>query len=200
MADIRTRAGEQTRRRLLEAAATAFSRRGYHGTATAEIAAAAGVSEPTLFKHFGSKQALLVAALKQTASDLMAELDAPFDPAEDPFEAFVERARGLLGDPKLAQLSRLRNFALALTDEADLSGLTSELDRFLERVADAVVLGQKTGALRRDVTPADVSELVFAVSLLFGFRSALVGDGPAADRLSSVVDTLLTTLRAPERS
>lgn len=200
MADVRTRAGEQTRRRLLEAAAAAFSRRGYHGTATAEIAAAAGVSEPTLFKHFGSKQALLVAALSQTARDLLAELDAPLDPAADPFEAFVERARGLLADPKLAQLSRLRNFALALTDEADLSGLTAELLRFLARVADAVVLGQKSGALRKDVTPADVAELIFAVSLLFGFRSALEGDGPAADRLSSLVDTLLVMLYAPGRS
>ena len=170
MADVGTRAGAQTRRRLLAAAATAFAHRGYHGTATAEIAAAAGVSEPTLFKYFGSKQALLVAALSQTARDLMAELDAPIDPAADPFEAFVERARGLLADPKLAQLSRLRNFALAVTDEADLSGLTAELDRFLGRVVDAVVLGQKTGALREDVAAADISELIFAMSLLFGFR------------------------------
>ena len=200
MTDVRTRAGDQTRKRLLEAAATAFSRHGYHGTSTAEIASAAGVSEPTLFKHFGSKQALLLAALKQTASDLMTMLDAPLDPAADPFEAFVERARGLLADPKLAQLSRLRNFALALTDEANLGGLGADLDRFLERIAEAVAQGQKTGAVRKDVAPADVSELVLALSLLFGFRSALEGDGPAADRLSSVVDTLLAMLRAPERS
>lgn len=200
MADGRTSAGEQTRRRLLEAAATAFSRRGYHGTATADIAAAAGVSEPTLFKHFGSKHALLVAALSQTARDLMAELDAPLDPAADPFVAFVERARGLLADPKLAQLSRLRNFALALTDEANLTGLGTDLDRFLQRIADAIAQGQKTGAVRNDVAPADVSELILSLSLLFGFRSALEGDGPAADRLSSVVDTLLAMLYAPGRS
>jgi len=160
----------------------------------------AGVSEPTLFKHFGSKHALLVAALSQTARDLMAELDAPLDPAADPFVAFVERARGLLADPKLAQLSRLRNFALALTDEANLTGLGTDLDRFLQRIADAIAQGQKTGAVRNDVAPADVSELILSLSLLFGFRSALEGDGPAADRLSSVVDTLLAMLYAPGRS
>lgn len=200
MADAGTRTGAETRRRLLGAAATAFAHSGYHGTATAEIAAAAGVSEPTLFKHFGSKQALLVAALQQTAGDLMMVLDAPPDPGADPFETFVSRTRGLLADPKLAQLSRLRNFALALTDEANLAGLGSELDRFLNQIAGAIALGQKTGAVRKDVAPADVSELVLALSLLFGFRSALEGDGPAADRLSSVVDTLLAMLRAPERS
>ena len=133
MADIRTRAGEQTRRRLLEAAATAFSRRGYHGTATAEIAAAAGVSEPTLFKHFGSKQALLVAALKQTASDLMAELDAPFDPAEDPFEAFVDIGKGGTDVKAMAEaIGRLMSLVLRIAspltplERATLSRVVTE--------------------------------------------------------------------------
>lgn len=39
-----------------------ISERGYNGVTTQEIAAAAGLSEKTLFRHFGSKQKLLEAA------------------------------------------------------------------------------------------------------------------------------------------
>lgn len=39
-----------------------ISKRGYNGVTTQEIAAAAGLSEKTLFRHFGSKQKLLEAA------------------------------------------------------------------------------------------------------------------------------------------
>ena len=195
----RTRSGDQTRSRLLEAAAIAFSRGGYHGTTTAEIAAAAGVSEPTLFKHFGSKQALLTAALTHTAGDLVAELDAPLDDAGDPFDQFVDRARALLADPRLARLSRLRNFALALSDEPKFGELTGDLDGFLARIAAVVALGQKGGSIRRDVEAAQVAQLIFAISLVFGFRSALEGDERAAQGLTPLVDTFLTMLRAPER-
>lgn len=46
---------EATRARLLEASGELFRRQGYHATTTKEIAAAAGVSEPTIFRQFGSK-------------------------------------------------------------------------------------------------------------------------------------------------
>src|SRR5665811_2287440 len=113
MAERTRRSGAQTRDRLLDAARVAFACRGYHGTTTAEIAAAAGCSEPTLFKHFGSKQALLVAAIHATGVQLVATLKAPLPPGRDPFEAFAERARSLLLNPSLGELSRLRTFALA---------------------------------------------------------------------------------------
>lgn len=48
--------------RLLWAAINLISERGYNGVTTQEIAAAAGLSEKTLFRHFGSKQKLLEAA------------------------------------------------------------------------------------------------------------------------------------------
>lgn len=47
-----------TRERILEAAYSCFSRKGYFGTTTREISQAAGVSEVTLFRIFGSKKEL----------------------------------------------------------------------------------------------------------------------------------------------
>ncbi|WP_018754326.1 TetR/AcrR family transcriptional regulator [Paenibacillus terrigena] len=48
--------------RLLLAAINLISERGYNGVTTQEIATAAGLSEKTLFRHFGSKQKLLESA------------------------------------------------------------------------------------------------------------------------------------------
>lgn len=199
MAEQARRSGAQTRERLLGAARVAFARRGYHATTTAEIAAAAGCSEPTLFKHFGSKQALLVAAIHATGVQLVATLKAPLPPGRDPFEAFAERARSLLLNPSLGELSRLRTFALALSDEVDLGDAASGLRTFLNSAAEAVANGQASGSVRPDLVPAAVAHLVFAVALLFGFRSALDGDEAAAAELAPVVDSLLTMLRVPER-
>lgn len=45
-----------TRSSILREAARLFSRRGYHGTSTREIADAVGIRQPSLFHHFASKQ------------------------------------------------------------------------------------------------------------------------------------------------
>jgi len=199
VAEQARRSGAQTRERLLGAARVAFARRGYHATTTAEIAAAAGCSEPTLFKHFGSKQALLVAAIHATGVQLVATLETPLPPGRDPFEAFAERARSLLLNPSLGELSRLRTSALALSDEVDLGDAASGLRTFLNSAAEAVAAGQASGSVRPDLVPADVAQLVFAIALLFGFRTALDGDEAAAAELAPVVDSLMTMLRVPER-
>lgn len=51
--------------KLLRAAIDLISVRGYHGVTTQEIASCADLSEKTLFRHFGSKQNLLEAALER---------------------------------------------------------------------------------------------------------------------------------------
>ena len=80
---------ERTRARLLTAAFELFSRQGYEQTTVAQIAAAAGVTEMTFYRHFGSKVQLLV--------------DDPYDPliagaiAEQPVELppIIRTVRGI---------------------------------------------------------------------------------------------------------
>lgn len=50
---------EQTRARVLEAAAAVFRARGYERTTIAAIAAEAGVADETVYSHFGNKRTLL---------------------------------------------------------------------------------------------------------------------------------------------
>lgn len=52
-----------TRERLLEVTARIFAEAGYHGTTTRRIAQEAGINEVTLFRHFGTKEALIQQAL-----------------------------------------------------------------------------------------------------------------------------------------
>ncbi|NOX19821.1 MAG: TetR/AcrR family transcriptional regulator [Nitrospirae bacterium] len=55
----------KTREALLKAALELISRRGYLGATTKEIARKAGVTEITLFRHFGSKEQLFEQLLKE---------------------------------------------------------------------------------------------------------------------------------------
>lgn len=50
---------EETRAKIVAAARDLFERNGTRGTTTREVAERAGVNEATLFRHFGSKRALL---------------------------------------------------------------------------------------------------------------------------------------------
>lgn len=62
---------QETRERILRAAAERFAEQGYARTTTRELAAAAGVNEVTLFRHFGSKKALFEAVLEAYSAPAM---------------------------------------------------------------------------------------------------------------------------------
>jgi AcrR family transcriptional regulator len=62
--------GEQRRDDLLRAAATVFSRLGYHETTTNAIAAEAGVSPATLYQFFPNKEALASALTERYAGEM----------------------------------------------------------------------------------------------------------------------------------
>ena len=68
---VRRRLPAAERRELIiEAAGRAFGERGYEGARLDEIAAAAGVTKPILYRHFGSKQELYLALLDRHRDDL----------------------------------------------------------------------------------------------------------------------------------
>ncbi len=68
------------RDKLLAAAANVYAEVGYRGATTRRIAQVAGVNEVTLFRHFGSKDALVLEALR-SAADREADTRLPLEPA-----------------------------------------------------------------------------------------------------------------------
>jgi AcrR family transcriptional regulator len=85
------RNGEEVRRRLQQAALELYRERGYHQTTTAEIAAKAGVTERTFFRHFPDKREVLFGGeALLTEALIRAVADAPHSlgPWETLFYAF----------------------------------------------------------------------------------------------------------------
>lgn len=63
---------ERTRQRILAAAGEAVLRQAYDDIRIADIASAAGVSAQTLHHHFGSKEALFMAAVRDIGEEAIA--------------------------------------------------------------------------------------------------------------------------------
>lgn len=62
---------DETRQRILRAAARVFAEQGYARATTRALAAAAGVNEVTLFRHFGSKMNLFTAVIDEYAASAL---------------------------------------------------------------------------------------------------------------------------------
>lgn len=86
------------RQEILAAAAGVFAQYGFLGATTRRIAEAAGVNEVTLFRYFGSKDALLLEAMQHDAQATgITQLPAdPVDPVRELTawsEAFIKHLR-----------------------------------------------------------------------------------------------------------
>ncbi len=79
-------AGEQRRSQIVRVAMRLFSRRGFRGTTTKEIARAAGVSEAMVFRHFATKEELYSAIIDDKACAGDAE-----DPRQIVADALAEK-------------------------------------------------------------------------------------------------------------
>jgi AcrR family transcriptional regulator len=65
----RRQTADQRRESVLAAATTAFAAKGLYGTTTEEIARRAGISQPYVFRLFGSKMNLFIAVLARALLD-----------------------------------------------------------------------------------------------------------------------------------
>jgi AcrR family transcriptional regulator len=74
---LRAEQAAQTRARILEAARGVFERRGYGGARIEDIAAAAGVAVPTVYKAFTNKKTLLAGVVERamTGADYAGNVD-----------------------------------------------------------------------------------------------------------------------------
>jgi AcrR family transcriptional regulator len=74
--------GEETRRRMIEAATDMFALRGYEGTSTRLLAERAGVNLPAIQYHFGSKEGLYRAVIGQIVEKIAGRMATAASEAE----------------------------------------------------------------------------------------------------------------------
>src|ERR1700678_1014032 len=110
---------EARRASILRAAVVEFARSGYAGTSTEAIASRAGISQPYLFRLFGTKKDLFIATYDQVGTRIVRELTSAAEglDGEDALHAMGVAYLQLLQDPELLQV-QMHGFAAA-TGDAD---------------------------------------------------------------------------------
>jgi TetR/AcrR family transcriptional repressor of mexJK operon len=98
---------------ILDAASTLFLRNGYRGTSMDEIAALAGVSKQTVYKHFADKESLFSEIVVSTVEDVAEPIHDEVLRLQDSGDVEADLrglARQLVGmvmQPRILQLRRL---------------------------------------------------------------------------------------------
>jgi TetR/AcrR family transcriptional regulator len=141
---------EARRAAVLDTACRVFSRSSYRGATTAEIAREAGISEPILYRHFGSKRDLYLACLDEAWQTFRKEASTAL--AEDPVGCL-----GVISDRYMAKGTRFRVVDLwiqALTEASDDPVIAKALRRQIrdmhDFLAEVIRDGQQRGVVNAD--------------------------------------------------
>jgi AcrR family transcriptional regulator len=134
---------------VLETACRVFFESSYRGATTAGIAREAGISEPILYRHFGSKRDLYIACLDEAWRSLR-------EFAEGAIEEDRARCLGKIADGYMKKRGGLRLVDLwvqALNEVAD-PAIAKAVRRQIREVhdffADVIRQGQEAGAINAE--------------------------------------------------
>ena len=188
---------DERRGAILTAARHEFARRGFRGARTAAIAAGAGCSEPMLYKHFPSKQALFAAVLTDATEAMKAMVDGVVAGSTGPMAGMLAVAERAASDPLIIETIWLRTLAASLIDDPEVhAALTASLNEVLQRMTNCIAAGQAAGEVRLDVDPGMAAWILYGYTLACGHAHAVHGDG-APREFVAVADTLCRLFRVP---
>jgi AcrR family transcriptional regulator len=143
----------------------------------------AGVGQGTIYRHFPTREALLLAAYRDDVEEVIAaapRLLAEYPPAQ--------ALREWLG--RLAAYGRIKHGVAAAVHAATRAGLSGAYhDRVIAAVGLLLSAGQRAGELREDVAAEEVL-------LLVGFLWHLDDDGWET-RARHLLDVVMDALRSP---
>jgi AcrR family transcriptional regulator len=148
---------------LLRTACEVMVARGLAGTRTADVAAAAGVSQALVFYHFETKEKLLAAAFRWAAEQDLARLDAVIRAPTPPLEKVrrILRLYAPTGNSKAWELW-IDGWSEALRN-SELEKVSRRLDlRWKEALTEVIAAGVGTG----DFTCADPTGAAWRLTAL----------------------------------
>jgi len=176
---------EARRQAVLDTACRVFSQTSYRGATTAEIAREAGISEPILYRHFGSKRDLYLACLEEAWGSFRAVCEEAL--AGDPGKCL-----GAIGDAYMAKSRKIRVIDLwiqglneASADKAIAAAVRKQVREVHDFFADVIRDGQRRGVIHPDRDPVAEAWIFVAGGLLAtidGRLGGLLGDDLLAVR------------------
>lgn len=186
----------QRKEQLLDTAATLFAERGYAGATTAELAKAAGVTEPIIYRHFSSKKDLFVALIDRTGERTIALWERELASAQNP----AERLQRMIGaNPMVSERGRgvYRVIVQAMTeieDEEILAAIRRHIDslhRFLAREVDKA---QQEGVVSKAFSPEITAWMLLHLGLGYGMVAPLGVPNHARDEHGVHVRDVITKI------
>jgi AcrR family transcriptional regulator len=151
---------------ILDAAESCFFQTGFSDTKMAVVAARAGVSVGTLYKHFRSKEALLAALAMRHREALLRVIDQCAhvgDPVER-LRAIVVQGLGLAEDGRALFAVYLELKSVVETEVEALGGLgeAETHARFQRAAAEAFALGLESGHFKSALAPDRIAAVLCA--------------------------------------
>jgi AcrR family transcriptional regulator len=171
---------------IFDAALGVLAQHGYAGATTRRIAQAAGVNEVTLFRRYGDKRSLIVAAIHADISQLAAgglsptgDLEADLIRVVEYYSELYERREGLIG-------------ALILEGarDADMAALISEPLAAMSQIGDLIAGYQRAGQMLEEPTQYAVQALV-APLLMTAIMRRITSSTDASPSARTVVQRYL---------
>ena len=166
---------EARRQAVLDTACRVFSRSSYRGATTAEIAREAGISEPILYRHFGSKRDLYLACLDEAWRSFRAT-------CEDAIAADPAKCLGAIADAYMAKGKKIRVIDLwiqalneASGDKVIAAAVRKQIRDVHDFFADVIRDGQRRGVVHADRDPVAEAWIFVAGGLLATIDSRLGG-------------------------
>jgi AcrR family transcriptional regulator len=187
---------DDTRERVLAAAAGVFAQRGFEGARMAEIARSAGLSVGAIYNHYQSKAQLLAAVVERDTAHELGRLLAS-GPRQGVLDFIAARGRHLeeehSEEPLLAEL-----ILASRRDPEAARILVEEVTGREEIMADFLRFGQRAGDVVADVDPVVIARFC----LMLGLGSLLVRalDLPTTDAgaWADVIERLVDVFRTKE--
>ncbi|HJQ84387.1 MAG TPA: TetR/AcrR family transcriptional regulator [Candidatus Binatia bacterium] len=181
-------AEQDGRERILSAAIRCFSELGYAGTTTAGIARAAGVTQPLVHHHFGSKDGLWRAAMDEVFANVPRIVAATGSSPHETMMETVERFVRFVADhPEVTRI-------IAREGAAPSPRLDYLLKRYVHapfrEVVDRLRAAQNAGIVTPDVRPE------LALFLILGAGSHLFDVSALAERSLGIDTTAAWTREA----
>jgi AcrR family transcriptional regulator len=139
---------------ILSAAGELFSRKGFAGTTTRELAAAAGLNEALLFRHFGNKEEIYWAVLEQRCrlGEGRKRMERRMEEGQPDIELFTGIAEDILGRHReMPELMRL--FLYSALESHSLSDrmFRTYSAQFYETLASHIEKRKIEGRFRSDL-------------------------------------------------